>query len=149
MSDIISLPEMMKQMKEQELQRYCDEQYKLICDQQKKIKQLEEEVEHLKSLLSSTTELLPAESEVIKIASTEEEVLLQAQIHQIYNRGLDRELSLEDTKRLDLLLKNLMALKEKSSKTIEQPKKRKSLPSIEEALVIAEQAAQRMTEDES
>ncbi len=97
-----------------QLTAFAEAQHKTIDKLTKRCTELQEEVEHLKTLISSTTELLPKEQNVTKIIVSKEEAVLDAQINLLYQRALDKELTLEETKKLDLLIKNKEAIKEKS-----------------------------------
>lgn len=74
---------------------------------------LKDEVEHLKALLLGSTQLLN-EPKVERIILSPEEALIERQIAFIQARGVNSEVTLEDVKKLDLLLKNKHLSKEKS-----------------------------------
>lgn len=129
MSNIISIETLAgKFANEIDLQEYCDKQYKIIQKITEENKKLKEDIDHLKFILASNTEtLLTTSSEPIKIIVSKEQALLEEQINIIQNRSIGIELTLEDTKKLDLLLKNLNLIKESSPKTYElRPKKIKA-----------------------
>lgn len=91
-----------------ELQTYCDSQFLTIQKAQTRIKQLEEQVAHLQGLISSTNKILDANTNT-------DQLICEIQIERIKKTAMDRDLTLEETKRLDLLVKNLYLSKEKNS----------------------------------
>jgi uncharacterized protein YdcH (DUF465 family) len=94
-----------------ELQAYADSQYRVIIEQSKLISQLHSEVAHLKSLLSSS-ELV--DEKATKIIASTEQSICEIEIERLKETALQRGLTLEETKRLDLLVKNLLLSKEQS-----------------------------------
>lgn len=80
-----------------------------------KNKQLSAEVEHLKKLLINSVPMLTQESSVSKIIITPEEAVIESQIQIIQDRSYNQELTLEDVKKLDLLIKNKRLVKEQST----------------------------------
>jgi len=119
-----------------EKQEFIKAQQKTIVKLMKQVTTLEEENAHLKSLISSSMPLIgPSEPVVEKIILSPEEALIESQIAMIQSRGYAAELSLEDVKKLDLLLKN-KALTKKDDKTIGGSFKKLSL-SREELLKLA------------
>jgi hypothetical protein len=135
MSDVITL---FKEFKSDvEKQQFLESQQKTITLLVKENKKLIAEVEHLKDLLANSTQLINFEPKVEKIIVTPEEALLDRQINLIQQRGIDRELTLEDTKKLDLLLKNKNILKNhEKSIEVPTPKKQPNL-SKQELIQIA------------
>lgn len=111
MSDVIQL---FKEFKDEaEKQKFLEKQQSVITNLLNQNKQLHEEIDHLKHLLTTTLPALtPQENAVERIIITQEEGLLDSQIDIIAHRSVNRELTLEDTKKLDLLLKNKKILKE-------------------------------------
>ncbi len=112
-----------------ELQQYCNSQYNTIQNLQIQIKDLQEQIEQYKTL----TNLEP-----VKIIVSKEQALLEAQIDILQQRGLQKELTLEDTKKLDLLVKNLKIVKDSEPKTLEG-KSTKIKVSSERLLDVASQ----------
>lgn len=113
MADIIELFNDFKTNIEKE--QFLVKQHVAITQLMHQNKQLQQEIEHLKALLAQSSSLLPALSPVEKIIMTPEEALIEHQIELIRNRSFDRELTLEDTKKLDLLIKNKRLAKEQST----------------------------------
>lgn len=95
-----------------ELEAYSNKQFILLDKSTKKVKELEEEVEHLKSLLFNTTQLI--EKEMSKgIIVSPEEALCMGQISILEERGRGQtELTLEEIKKFDLLMKNLNSIRD-------------------------------------
>lgn len=108
---------------EQSLQEYCDRQFKLIEDIRGENKRLQEEVEHLKFIIASNTEILPT-NEVIQVIVSKEQALIEEQIGILQGRSIGRELELDDVKKLDLLIKNLNLIKNNQPKTINAKSKK-------------------------
>lgn len=78
-------------------------------------KALTNEVERLKLLLAATNSALGQENEVLRVILTPEEALIEGQIEILQNRAINFELTLEDVKKLDLLIKNKRLVKEQST----------------------------------
>ena len=106
MADIITLGGTFKTYSD--LQRYCDTQFVALKSAVEKIQTLEKEVQHLQELLVASVPLVSN-----PIIVSHEQALLEAQINLIHQRALDKELTLEETKRLDLLIKNLNLIRGK------------------------------------
>ena len=123
MSDVIDISKMFVDYKKSELQEYSKQQYVALQAALKKIKDLEAEVAHLQELLIATTPL------VEKIIVSPEEALIENQIKLLEEqfRGKNQNLTLEETKILDLLLKNKKLLQEQD-KTIQG--KSKPVPKV-------------------
>ena len=112
-TDITSLFKAFKN--DREKQEFCESQFAISVSLQKQIQKLEEENKHLKHLLSSTTPLVGA----VPIILTPEEALIDGQIDILEERGRTHELSLEEVKKMDLLMKNKNILKQNNPKTID------------------------------
>jgi hypothetical protein len=93
-----------------ELQIYCDAQYITLQKAQERIKALETENKHLQTLIAATQPLVgPLKSELI-VKSTEQ-TICEMEIEKLKTVSMNRSLTLEETKRLDLLVKNLLLAK--------------------------------------
>jgi hypothetical protein len=88
-----------------ELKQYSDAQYVALQGATEKIKKLEEEITHLQTLLVSTTSLIENPNKISVIKSPEQ-AIVEAQIEILQNRALTKELTLEEIKALDILIKN-------------------------------------------
>jgi hypothetical protein len=95
--------------KKGELQEYCNKLYISLQKSEERIKQLEFENDHLKELLSSTTPLVEN-----TFNPTSEQQICEIQIELIKKQGMEKQLSLDDTKRLETLVKILKIIKEKA-----------------------------------
>lgn len=115
MSSITNVTTLYEQFKTDiEKQEFIKAQHITITDLLKKNKQLQDENAHLKELVSGAVPLIaPAIAPVVeKIVVSPEEALLDSQIEAIQIRSYGKELSLEDVKKLDILLKNKKILKD-------------------------------------
>ncbi len=92
-----------------ELQNYCDRQYKSLLQAKEIILSLKAEVSHLKELLSSSNHLVNSPPELI--IKSVEQTICEIQIEMLREEAMNRSLTLEETKRLDLLVKNLLLCK--------------------------------------
>lgn len=96
---------------EVEKQQFINKQHETIASLLVKNKQLENEITHLKTLLLNSP-LIKEENSVERIIITPEEALIERQIEMLQNRSFNTEMTLEDTKKLDLLLKNKHIIKD-------------------------------------
>lgn len=117
-SDITTLAGEFKELSE--LKAYTDHQYITIQKLQNENQTLKTEIEHLKKVLNG---VVPHQPLVEEIIISQEEQLLQKQIFLLKERAMDKELSLEETKRLDLLIKNLHLTRGKNTAIIGQARK--------------------------
>lgn len=120
MSGIDSLTKQFKDFAE--LKAYSDSQYKLIIDLSKKISDLEAEKAHLKKLLESNSGnlILPDKKELENIP--DEESIARMQLALLRNEAINRELTLEETKKFEIYTKILLSIKGKPTKD-DGPKK--------------------------
>ncbi len=105
----------------EELKRYTEAQYFALESAASKIKSLEDEVKHLQELLSVMTPSLD-DHQVERVIKSPELCIVEAQISLMTQRALSLPLTLEDTKQLDLLIKNKRLLSGEST-TIDGAKK--------------------------
>jgi hypothetical protein len=98
-----------------EKEQFVKQQHDTITALMTKNAQLEQEVAHLKKMLVESVPLLPQENPVSKIILTPEEAVIESQIQIIQDRSYGQELTLEDVKKLDLLIKNKRLVKEQST----------------------------------
>ena len=109
MSDIISMQDALSKMKAKELKEYTAAQFKLVETLRNENQMLKEKVAHLEQLLTTATPIM----------QTDEEIICMEQIAILKNRSSGRELSLDEVKRLDLLIKNLRLIREQSTQVID------------------------------
>jgi hypothetical protein len=91
-----------------DLQSYCDHQYHTINQITKENQELKSKVEHLEALVQSTTDL-----KVKRIEESPEQLICEIQITKLKSKSFERELTLEETKRLEILIRSLYLIKEK------------------------------------
>lgn len=122
-----------------ELKRYCDAQFITLQMSIEKIKSLESEIIHLKNLLIS---LENSKSSIIE--KTPELVVCETQLLILEQRALQKELTLEEVKIFDLLVKNKKLLTENTDKN---KAKMKLLPEYTDAeLTILAQKSESKSE---
>lgn len=114
------------------LSDYCNAQYLSIQSSVEKIKKLESEITHLQQLLASTTDLLPRTDKILK---TPELAICEVQISILENRALQKELTLEEVKTFDLLVKNKLLLSGQPT-TINGQKKNSKIEEYTEAQLV-------------
>lgn len=87
-----------------------------------RIKELETEVAHLKDLLTNAVPIVnlgTVENKLETVEISNAQLICENQIARIKERAMQTELTWEDTRKLDVLIKNLKLLTEKKdSKTI-------------------------------
>lgn len=119
----MSLEKMLDEAKDlAELRVFSEAQQKTIVKLSKKNKELEEEVTHLKKLLEttapiiSTNEATPTIS-ADKFLTTDQEAICRMQLNRLKEVSYERELTLEEAKRVEIFSKIINVL-ENSPKTI-------------------------------
>jgi len=98
-----------------DLQEYCNIQFLTLQKAHERILQLEGEIKHLQELVSSTTQLT---HKVETLIVPTEQAICEMQLMFLREESLKRPLTLEETKRLDLLVKNLYLAKGQSTAII-------------------------------
>jgi len=100
-----------------EMKAYSQAQFRTIIEQSKKITKLEEEVRSLKKDLINST---PKEGQELVasdlLKGTDQEIICQIQINRYKEVSLERELSLEESKKLEIYTKILQAGKDRKAK---------------------------------
>jgi len=85
-----------------QLQEYAMAQQTTIIQLSKKIQKIEDERDHLKTLLESSVPLLKTQPEgVNQISGDDTEYICTVEISKLKNMTLERELTYEECKRLD------------------------------------------------
>lgn len=97
-----------------ELQKYAEVLFKSFKEAVQKLQALEDENKHLKALLAASVPQLPT----TKLVVPDEQVIAEIQLRQLKDTAMERPLTLDETKRLDLLVKTLYLAKGKPPKTI-------------------------------
>jgi len=118
------IDKMLQQFKDvASLQKYAEAQYKTILSLSKKVKVLEEENIKLKDLLEKSTPLLNEEKKNFTTynieASSDEEMIAKVQLARMKEISMDRELTLEEAKRVEIFTKILSSKGNNSSSTIQ------------------------------
>jgi hypothetical protein len=98
------------------VEQFVRQQHVVIESLRKELARVKEERDHLKSLLSASTPLLS--NSTVQIEVSPEQAICEIQIKMLRDRASDRELTLEETKRLEILVKSLVLIKEKTNAAI-------------------------------
>lgn len=101
-----------------ELKLYSDAQTKTITELSKKLKVKDDEVIHLKKLLESSVPLIREKKDLTKFESNDQEYICRTEINKLRDLSMERELTLEECKKLDIYSKILKELAN-APKTIE------------------------------
>jgi len=107
-----SIDKMLEQIKDfASLQKYAEAQYKTILSLSRRVKVLEEENVELKDLLEKSTPVLNEEKKNFVAyqveASSDEEMIAKVQLARMKEISMDRELTLEEAKRVEIFTKIL------------------------------------------
>jgi predicted RNase H-like nuclease (RuvC/YqgF family) len=126
-NSIVSIDKMIEKFKsESELKAYCNVQFKTISNLNKKIKDKDEEIEHLKQLLEKNTQLYTASPEGIITESTDAEQICRTQIRRLRDQSMNRELTLEESKKVEIFAKLLLQQNNKKDSADEDQIKKMS-----------------------
>lgn len=98
-----------------ELQEYCNKQYVALEKSLQRIHELEIEIGHLKELLAGSAPLVQVEPKVELMPGSAEQSICEIQINMLQDVAKQRPLTLEETKRLDILVKNLYLAKSQNA----------------------------------
>lgn len=93
-----------------ELKAFSQAQSKTIIELSRKNKEQSDEIIHLKKLLEGSVPLLKEKSSLIKVEGNDQEVLCRTEISKLRDISLERELALEEAKKLDIYSKILQNL---------------------------------------
>ncbi len=96
-----------------ELKAYSDAQGKTLIEMSKKIKKLEDDNKELKKHLMNVTPIIKPDAPKSAFATTDEETICRQQIYKLKEISMERELTLEETKRLDIYTKILIEVENK------------------------------------
>ena len=109
-AEVLDISEMSKKVNENQdkvtilkLEEKCIALSQVVDSLLKQAEQKEEEIAHLKSMLSKT---VPIIGEVVKIDPSDEEVIAEIQLRKIRENARIRDLTLDEIKKFDLLVKN-------------------------------------------
>jgi len=118
MHDVISIDDLRAQYKEKvkakDLKDFALQQQNLIEDLMHRNKALENKLASAESILMG----LQKPSGIVNMIS-EEELICVEQIQILKGKSASRELSLDEVKRLDILIKNLRLIRDKSTEAID------------------------------
>lgn len=115
---VIKIEEVGKEFKDLvELKEHCVTMFQALKTATEKLLKQEEEITQLQKLLGESVPILQAP--VVRIEKSHEELICELELEKLYNESRARTLTLEETKRLDLLVKNLHVAREKNIKTAE------------------------------
>lgn len=116
-----------------QLKAYSDAQARTLIEVSKKIKKLEDENKELKKQLMNAVPLIKSGDDKPNFSTTDEETICRQQIYSLKQISMERELTLEEAKKLDIYTKIITSLENKP-KVLEV--KSKSL-STEELMALA------------
>lgn len=124
-----SIEEMMKSFSDiTELQSFCEQQHKTIMDLTRKIDKLNEKNKHLEDLLQQKTPTLIGEYSPIvqagRIDEAYEENICKMELKKLHDLSLERALTYEETKKVDIFSKLLIAINAKPKGQIIDTKKK-------------------------
>jgi len=108
-NEVVSIDKMIEKFKTQtELKTYCGVQFKTITNLTKKLKEKEEEVAHLKTLLEKNVQLMTVDASNVLVNSTDEEQICRTQLRRLRDLSMARELTLEESKKAEIFVKLLL-----------------------------------------
>lgn len=137
---LVTIKTLSNDFSKSELQEYANKQHIALTRAQLKIKELEEEVSHLKTLLTTTAPLIHVtEDNKVEIITTPEKEIVETQIQILKRRSLDRELSFEDAKKLETLVRTAKMI---DGDKIVKAEKAKAQPSDNVLLALASQGSE-------
>lgn len=111
---------------ETELKAFASSQMKVITDLTKKIKKLEEENKHLQKLLKDNTPSLNTINSgalAPRLDISDEEQIAVMELRRLRDISLDRGLTLEETKRADMMQKMLASIRKEPQNIVIEAKK--------------------------
>jgi len=120
-----------------ELQRYSEKLFAAFKQSVEKLQKLEAENAHLKELLNSVVPSVPSPAKIeepVVFNVPNEQAIAEIQLDRLKKIAMDRDLTLDETKRMDLLVKNLYLSKNQATKVVDI--RAKKIESISEAELI-------------
>lgn len=94
-----------------ELKAYSDAQTKTIIEMSKKLNEKDQEILHLKKLLEGSSPLIREKRDLTKFEANDQEYICRTEINKLRDISIERELTLEECKKLDIyskILKDIM-----------------------------------------
>lgn len=120
----MNVDQMMQQFKtDTELKAYAEAQYMTILEMSKKIQKLEEDNLHLKKMLEKSVPILEEDKKDLLIfpaGTTNEEIICSIQLGKLKELSMERELTLEETKKTEIYSKILLSLRNKTDDSKKQ-----------------------------
>jgi len=104
MSQILQHILQIKEMND--LREYAQAQYNTIMQLNKKVQRLEEERDHLKSLLEQTVPVIKPDQQIIE-ADTDQELICKLELQKLREISSIRELTYEECKKVEIYSKIL------------------------------------------
>lgn len=135
MSDVIDIKDLQSKAIAEANQDFAVQQQRLIDKLMLDNKRQQERITHLEQLLKS----LQSPEGVVQRLLPEELICIE-QINILHNRSSQRELTLEEVKRLDLLVKNLKLVRDMANQTIDYSGPRDVGGSEDDLIAIARQS---------
>lgn len=122
------IDQMLSDFKEvSEIKLFTEAQHKTIIELSKKIKKLEDENNHLKKLLETSTPLIDSDKKDLiqsqSFLTSDEETICVTQLNKLRDVSFERELTLEESRRVEIFSKILTTLRN-SPKTIKVESKK-------------------------
>lgn len=106
----MSLDKMLANLKDfAELQAFAESQYKTIIEQSKKISKLEDDKKRLERQVKEASSIKPDGLQVIQTVS-DEELICRTQLKLLKEISAERELTLEESKKVDTFTKLLISI---------------------------------------
>lgn len=96
-----------------DLRAFANAQQKTLIELTKKNKNYEDELKHLKKLLESAVPVIASEQHKVNFSSNDEESIAREQLFLLKNISAERELTFEETRKVEIFSKILNTLKAK------------------------------------
>jgi glutamyl/glutaminyl-tRNA synthetase len=113
----MSLEKMVDQFKDVvELQAYAEAQTKTILELSRRLAKIEDEKKHLERLLADSTPLIEDQKKELlgySVTDPKEKVIAEVQLNMLKEISFERELTIEEAKRVDIFAKILMSFRQK------------------------------------
>jgi len=120
-----------------ELDAYSKAQTKTIIDLSKKLNEKDKEIQHLKKLLEGSVPLIKEPKDLINFEANDQEYICRTEILKLKEISRERELTLEETKKLDIFCKILKDITN-APKTIEVKSRKMSNEELMAAVTVEE-----------
>lgn len=124
----MSLDKMFASLKDlNDWKEFAEAQNKVITDLSKKNAELKTEVDHLKSLLESASPLLPSDktTHAVSFINEDEENICRMEISKLRDISIQRHLTYEETKKLEIYNKILIQIRSTAKTLVPKTKEMK------------------------